>query len=344
MSTFNKILLGLLAIQLLLIVLMRIGGDHTSINPQAPLLPEFDSEAVTRLEIKAPRTDDKPAIALDQRGDAWLLSSHFDYPADATAVKTLLGKIAGMQSRGPTTVSEAAHKQLEVGADNYQRKLVLTGGEVTTLFLGSSPKFRKLTVRVDGAVETHSVANLSIGDVPVDMSDWVDPVYVDIPERTIAAITIETPATNLTLERSEGRWRLVGATTPDAPSLDQEAVGKLVTAAAKIELEEVVGGEAEERFGFASPQARITIGIDSGAANSPGPSGDGDAGAAPSTPEREIHLIEIGASSADRYYVRELGNSHIVSVEKTALSPLVEATVAALTDADATPAPPAPLP
>lgn len=338
MSTINKILIGVLGLQVLLIVLVRIGDHQPTIGHPEPLLPGLDQDKVSKIEIFDADHTDKPAVALAHKDDKWVVASHYDYPADDTAVKSLLGKLVGMESRGPTTTTRAAQKQLQVADDHYVRKLVLTDtkGETTTVYLGSSPKFHKLTVRIGGHEETHSVPVLTTGDASVQMSSWVDPVYVDIPVDSIESLAVENKNGTIGIDKGEdGGWRLAGADPSSAP-LAQDKVKPLLDKVSKIELEEVVGLEAKPEFGFDQPLARITVDQ-----KGTQPPADADAGVSAA---EEATIIEIGARKSDRYYLRELGKPYVVTVDAEAVDNLVNLSVDKLEEKPATPEPPTPRP
>jgi len=180
------------------------------------------------------------------------------------------------------------------------------------------------------------VQHLTAQDADDAMSSWIDPVFVVIPEDSMAAVTVENAAGTVALERdADLRWQLAeGAPLPagkTAPvSIDQKAVSAITGKLAKIEIETAVGTEAKPEFGLGEPTARITVGMASQGA-------EGEA------PAREVRIIEIGAKIGGSYHLRILDKPHIVTVKEEALKELVDLAIDELVD-EAAPPPVAPQP
>jgi hypothetical protein len=323
MSLVNKILLGLVAVQLGLFFLVR-GSNHTpSIAEAKPLLPGMAADKVTRVQIYGPSKSgtDKPEIDLVKKDGRWVLASHYDYPAKGDEVSALLGKLAAMESRGPLTTSPDRLAQLEVAKDNYQGKVVIEGGGKHTIWIGSSPKFRKLSVRIDDSNEVHAVSTITPDDLKTTLLTWADNVYMELDPKRMVALTVENANGTIALEKNaDGSWSQVaaaGKTPGKAPAktieLDQNKVNNIARKLERIELETVLGSKAEPAHGFDKPLARITVGL-KGAADKPG---------APA-PEREVSIIEIGAKTGGRYALRALDKAHVVGVAQSNFSELVE--------------------
>ncbi len=337
MTTLNKVLLALFVVQLALVGLCSTRHGTETLHKLEPLLPKYDSDSVTRVQIfsKSEGGDaNKPAIDLKKKDGEWVLASHFDYPADGTAVTSLVGKIASMESRGPATETSAGHKRLEVADDEFVRKIVLTNAAGdTTVFFGTSPKFKKLNVRLGGADATYLVQQLTAQDAPDKMASWIDPVYLMIPTDSMAAITVENPSGTVSLERdADKRWKLAEGVPPPpgktAPvSIDQKKVNDIADKLSKIELEEAVGTEAKPEFGLDKPTARVTIGM----------AAESDAKDAGEAPTREVRVLEIGAEKNGAYFVRVLDKPYIVTVKKDALKDIVDLDIGKVVDDTAPP-------
>jgi len=347
MTTLNKVLIALLVVQLGLVALCTTRQEAGTIGELEPLLPDYDAESVSRVQIYS-ATDGgdttKPAIDLQKKDGAWVLAGHFDYPADGTAVTSLVGKIATMQARGPATTTSAGHKRLKVADDDYVRKVVLTNaaGE-TTVYFGISPKFKKLNVRTAGSDDTYLVQQLTAQDANDQVSGWIDPVFVMIPVDTMTALTVENSKGIVSLERdADKRWQLAeGAPLPagkTAPvSIKQKAVDDIAGKLGKIEIEDVVGTEAKPEFGLDNPAARVTIGMAGESSASGGGTDESEA------PAREVRVVEIGAEKDGAYYVRVLDKPYIVTVKTASLKDVVDLEIGKLVD-DATPPPVTPKP
>src|SRR5687768_8030382 len=156
MSKQNLMLVALLGVQLLIIMGMRFGGDDHAITKSVAFLEGYDADKVTKIQILgAPKEKDGPepeSIALEKSGSTWGVATADGFPADQTKVKEFLEKLKKMNYRNKVVTSSKYHDKLEVSADKYQRKVIITqDGKDQTFFVGTSPSFKSLHVRLDGS-------------------------------------------------------------------------------------------------------------------------------------------------------------------------------------------------
>lgn len=350
MNKPNRILLGLLAVQIALVLLVRLGGEETAIGKLEPILPALAADKVERVrvfdstaepaegEAKAEqpaegKPGEVPSVDLVKKGDAWVLASHHDYPVDAAKVTDLLDKIGGMRSRGPIASGAARQKQLEVADDSYQRKVIVTsGGEDTTLYVGASAGSNQTSVRLAGQDAIHGVTGLTAFGVGERASAWVDGAYVDVPEDRIAALDVVNASGSFHFERAAdgGKWQVsIGGqplTPPAGMEINEAEVTKLVNKASKIYLAE----PGDPKRAIDKPLATVTLHVKpEAAAEPPAPEAGQDAGVTESAPSQapEQRVVEIAAADEkDRSYVREKGREVAVLVEALAVTDLVEVT------------------
>jgi hypothetical protein len=329
----NKILAGLLAVQLVLAIVMLTRDRGGGLAAPAPLTAGLDAKAVTRVQIFAKRDktatgDDKPALDLAKKGDAWVMASGFDYPVDATKIDTLVGNLARLQSRGPITTSAARHGQLGVADGGYERKLIITTAKGDQVFLVGGPAGAQRTaVRVGTGAAVHAVPSkdLSAWSIDTQAKGWVTGSYLEVPKDEVVAVTVKTAKGTVELDRSTGSWLVTENGAPyqlgAGESINTLAIDTAVAKATRLELA-APGDPARDA---ASPTATITI-RSKPPAPAPAPTSDGDAGveAAPpapaSVPDRVIDVVADG----ERYWVRERGNPRAVLVDKLALDDVVQ--------------------
>jgi hypothetical protein len=233
MSRIHRILAGALALQVILIALVWSSGDDRSLAKLEPIV-SLDAGAAVRIEIHDAPGEEKeagPAIEATRKGDGWVLSSHFDYPA--MDIASLLDKLAAMKSRGPMTTSEARHRQLRVADDRYERKLVLhaDSGEPLTLYLGTSAGRGKTAVRIGGDAAVHGVAGITANDAGTTVQSWIDTSYLEIDE--LQTLVVENQTGRFELRKVEGGWARhdgeAEVPVPAGKELDGAAIDRLVT-------------------------------------------------------------------------------------------------------------------
>jgi len=344
-NKLNRILLGVLAAQIALVLIFQLRGEDTTIGKLEPILPAFARDKVDRVRVfdrtaRAPEGEadqpaspkgkpgDKPSVDLVKKGSAWVLASHFDYPVSADKVTDLLDKIDGMRTRGAIASGAAREKQLEVADDSYQRKVIVTsGGKDTTFFVGASAGSRQTSVRLAGQEAIHGVTGLSAFGVGARASAWVEGAYVDVQPDRIASFDVVNAGGSFHLERSASGdgWQVTVGGQPLAPPAGMEInkgeIEKLAGKASRIFLSE----PGDPKRSIEKPLATVTLHLKPEQV----PVAGADAGAAESTLDQggADRVIEIAATDAkDRSYVREKGRNQAALVEALGVTDLVELT------------------
>ncbi|PLW69215.1 DUF4340 domain-containing protein [Pseudohalioglobus lutimaris] len=160
-------------------------------------------------------TDESGAtLELNRAGERWLLPGLENLPADTTRVEALLQQLTAADPGWSVAHSLAARQRFLVAHYHYRRKLTLSAldRELGTVYLGTSPGFRKVHARNDAADNIYAVA-LNLFDLPVDPGKWLDPSLLQI--RAPMAIN----ADGYTLQRTSGSWQLGSGATPDPREL-----------------------------------------------------------------------------------------------------------------------------
>jgi hypothetical protein len=291
LTRFHKILIGLLAVQLLLVVIVMSRGDDASALKERPLLAGFDAAKVTRLQVFSGK-DAKP-VDLVKRDASWVVASAFDYPADQAKISDALSPIAKLAAAEPMATQAGRHKQLHVADTDFERKLVITvAGKDVTLYIGSPAGARRAAVRIGGDDKVFAVAGISAAAVGSEPRQWVDTSYVKIAQGEIAKVIVQRdgqgdgktvefarpaqpPAAAGSGSGSDTGAGSGSAATPSPPadehwkvavggapitlgageSLDDEAVGRLVGEVATIDL----SAPADPKRDASKPTATVTI-------------------------------------------------------------------------------------
>jgi hypothetical protein len=274
MTRLNKVLAGVLVLQVLLAVLVLSRSGDTINLKQEPVLPGFDAATVTRLQIFENGAA-KPTVDL-VKGTAWVLASHWDYPADPAKIDAALAPLAKMTAgEDPVATSTSRHKQQKVADTDFDRKLVITGtgGKEITLFIGTT-KARRTSVRLAGDERVLGATGVSTPSaVP---RDWIAGSYSEIPRDDIDKISIQRGTSTLELDRTqaaapagsgsagsgsaapERTWRLAIDGAPAAlaagEQLDTYAIDTIVSAVSTIG-----AMPADPKRDASKPAATITV-------------------------------------------------------------------------------------
>ncbi len=250
-----QILIGLLLIQLVLVGVVYFPKGKT-VTGGAPLLSDLSADQITAITV----TDDKGnEISLKKQGDGWVLPDADDYPADSERISKLLDNLIAIKTDRLITKTPASQKRLEVAADKFQRKVVLTtdtGAE--TVFIGTSAGAKATHVRLDGQDETFLTDAITAWDAPAQASSWVDPTFVSVKKDDITAVTIENTKGTLAFTKdSDGNWTLAGLGADE--ELDSGKINAMLNQASKINLNAPIGKKAAPSLGLDDPQATVTV-------------------------------------------------------------------------------------
>ncbi len=355
LTRFHKILIAVLAIQLVLVVIVLTRSDDNVALKEQPVVAGFDAAKVTRLQVFAGAgagSDAAKRIDLVKRDAGWVMASAFDYPVDEARVTDVLAPIGKASAAAPIATQAARHKQLHVADDDFERKLVITmNGKDLTLYLGGPAGARRTAMRRGGTNDVFAVSGISAGTISVEPRAWVGPGYVKVPVDEIARVIVQRgPATvELTRPAAPAATGSAGpgsagpgsagpgsaapvatastATVGGAPialaageSLDVEAIDRLIAAAATID----PAAPADPKRDAAKPTATITI--------------ERKAAGAATPAQTVIDVIADGAS----YWVHDRGSPRAVLVDKARLDELVGVARDKLVKKPAPPAPATP--
>ena len=323
LTRLHKILIALLAVQIVLAIVVLVRGDDTGVIAEHTILASFDAAKVTRLQVWGDGA--KQPVDLQKKGDHWVVASSYDYPVDTSKIDAVLGPIAKMKAEAPIATQKTRHAQLHVADDQFDRKLVITmDGKDTTLYLGGSAGLRRTAVRIGGDDRVYAASDVTAWTAGAQASAWVDPEYLKIPEDEIAKVTIEHAGTQTELAKDDAKdktaWTVSIGGAPvklaAGESLDTAGIEKVVNDLSTIEMD----GPADPKRDAGQPTAVVTIERKATGATSQAPT--------------VLDIVEDG----DSYWVHERGTNRAADVGKSRLIDVVEVTRDKLVKAPAPPA------
>jgi hypothetical protein len=205
---------------LLLVLLIQCGIVAAVFWPQESLQQQsatrtfapFPVNAIDELHISD--EFDNEAV-LVRSGERWLLPDMENLPADAARVDALLHTLTTQTGIWPIAQSSAARQRFQVADYHYQKRLTLlsSGQELGTLYLGTSPGFRKVHARNAQQDEIYSIA-FNTFEIPAINDGWLDTRLLQVR----APLRIDTDLYNLYFEN--GRWMSATGGTPDKAELN----------------------------------------------------------------------------------------------------------------------------
>ena len=319
MSTLNKILLALLAVQVVGLVASQFTGT-ASARRTAParLFATLEADKVSKIEILGEPKDedsdpDQESMILEKINGKWGVASADHYPVNAEKVKELTEKLEKLRSRTTVLTGSKYHEKLEVSPEKYQRKVTVSaGGETSTFYVGSSPSFKNTHVRVDGSDDVYLVNEFGTSDLGTRAWSWVDRKYHDIPADDVWAVAVKNSKGSFVLEKdpTSSTWAAVGTTQ----ELDKSTVDDIVRKARSMSLEQPVSKGEQPEHGLSSPQATVML-----------TTGTSTIAGAPPKETRTV-TVKIGKKleKPAQYFVKSSDSPYVVRVSEWTVKPLIE--------------------
>jgi len=244
------VLSGLLAIQLVLIVAVNLTGeDYGAFQAEEKLL-SFDEKELDGLRIE----DGTVSVMLKKHEDKWRLPESGDFPASQSSVERLLDKLAALEKGWPVAKTRGAARRFKVDEEHFERKLVLLSGEETqaTLYVGSSPGFRKVYVRPGDGNEVFAV-NFNTWDAEAKADQWIDKDILTLDESDVERV--EMPG--VTLQREDGKLEVadLGEEEQTNGKESRALLGKLTG----LRIESLLGTEAKPEYRQDEPVLEIKM-------------------------------------------------------------------------------------
>jgi len=161
-------------------------------------------------------------VTLKKTGEVWHLPDYYNLPITPGKVESIIDKLSNSRAGWPVATTSAAQIRFEVAEDKHQRHVRLLKGskDLAALYIGTSPGFRKVHVRLSDADEIHAVV-LNTFEFPAQAKEWFDKNLAQ-PKGPIG--TIEGP--DFQIIKKDDQWAFK---TGDA-AVNNETFEKLLNA------------------------------------------------------------------------------------------------------------------
>ncbi|MEP5765295.1 MAG: DUF4340 domain-containing protein [Halieaceae bacterium] len=212
MNRISHILTLLLAAQLLLAATVFWPREQQGENDARAALLNVDGASVERIAI----SDSDNTVILQREGDGWVLPEYHSLPVDSTRLPRVLQQLPQLSRGWPVANSGAAAVRFEVSPEKYQRQVQYFQDEAEAgkLFIGTSPGFRKVHVRIDDTEPVYAVEFNSF-DLPAEATEWLDKNLLRVND--ITAIQ----GLDYSLELSAGSWVNADGNSPAQAEVDK---------------------------------------------------------------------------------------------------------------------------
>ncbi len=255
MKSRIMVLSGVLAAQLVLAAALNLTGEEYGAFQAEEKLLSFNKQELDGLRIE----DGTDSVVLKKQGGKWLLPVSGDYPASQRNVNRLLDKLAAMEKGWPVAKTRGAAQRFTVHEDQFERKLVLLSDDDTqaTLYVGSSPGFRKVYVRRGDGDEIFAV-DFNTWEADAKADNWIDKDILALDESNVERV--EMPG--LILQRADGKLQVVDLGEKEQTNGEESRalLGKLTG----LRIQSLLGTEAKPEYRQDEPTLELKMTRSSG--------------------------------------------------------------------------------
>lgn len=255
MNRGNQILVGILVLQIVLGVIV-FWPRQASVVAGEPLLSGVEVDQIARVTIRDAAGEQ---VQLTKKGGAWGLAGAGDYPAIENSVPELLDKLLGLTSGRLVAETADSHGRLQVADGNFahQVELKLQDGSLRTLYLGTSPSFGAIHVRVAGQNPVYLASDLSGSDVGTRVSNWIDTSYFSLPQDEVVGLRLENQNGTFEFQKAGEAWTMAGLAEDE--TLDEGSVTSLISRATSVRMLRPLGTEPLPSYGMDAPSAVLVL-------------------------------------------------------------------------------------
>jgi hypothetical protein len=264
-----RILAVLLAAQLVLAVAMSFTGPNlAAVRPDTALI-SLDDRKVDRIVMAGP---DKQQLVLAKQGDSWVLPGTAGFPADAAKVRHLLDRLTGLKRGFAVATTKGAQTRFKVSDSDFERRVLLEQGDkpLATIYFGTSPGLRRVHARSAGDDAVYT-ADFGLYEAPLKASDWEDKSVLHLNAGEIDGIEVggftitrapaqpagETGKHHGKTAATDAVWH--GQGLAENESLQQSNVAALAEKIAGLDIDSVLGTEAQPGYGLDKPALVLRV-------------------------------------------------------------------------------------
>ncbi len=250
MKRWIFILSGVLAAQLVLAAVLNLTGEEYGAFQAEEKLLSFKKQAVGGLRIE----DGTDSVVLNKQEGRWLLSERGDFPASQRDVERLLDKLAALEKGWSVAKTRGAARRFRVDKDQFERKLTLFSDDDTqaTLYVGSSPGFRKVYVRPGDGDEVFAV-DFNTWEADAKAEDWIDKDVLTLDDSDVARV--EMPG--IILQRADGKLQVVDL--GEKEQTNGEETRALLDKLTGLSIQSLLGTEAKPEYRQDQPALEVKM-------------------------------------------------------------------------------------
>jgi hypothetical protein len=241
------LLLVLFAGQVALTASLYWKDSGPEIMESTPLI-QFDTQAIDEIHIED-SSGNETILVRDTRG--WVIPELGSLPADWKKTQTLLDVVSSKTHGTPVADTVAARQRFRVASYHYRRRLsFISNGELReTIYLGTSPGFRRVHARNDTTDEIYSIP-FNTFDAPGEQNEWLDRSILQVAKPDLIA------GPGFQLVRDGDSWVNQNGGLPEARELEA-----LLIALASIQIDGVANEDDQRSVTELEPDLTLQLAV-----------------------------------------------------------------------------------
>ncbi|MBC62169.1 MAG: hypothetical protein CMP11_06895 [Zetaproteobacteria bacterium] len=240
MSKNISLLSIILVFQLGLTWFFQNKPSQTAVYQKTATLVDVNFDNINKINVTD--NENKEIILYKDKG-TWKLPDSDNFPVSQEKIDGLIKKIAGFKRPRPVGTSEIAAKQFSVSDDKFERKIDLFENDkkITTIFLGTSPGFRKVHLRLASEELTYSV-EFNTYDVPTKDQDWFEKDLLVFDKKDIESVKFE----KFNVLNQDGNYILEGLKQNEETKT--ETLSNLISSISNLSFSDVAGIKLKSNY------------------------------------------------------------------------------------------------
>ncbi len=211
MNRLTTLLAAALALQLALSVALLWPRENPGASDARLALMNVAADQVDKLIVSS----GEDSLLIQRAESGWVMPDYHGLPVQTSRLNRVLIDLPALPRGWPVASSDTAASRFQVAAEEFQRRVEFYRGEDSqgTVYVGTSPGFRKVHVRPADASQVFAVEFNSF-ELPLLAAEWLDKSLLQLRDVT------DIEGLDYRLSREGDRWRGSEAAPPSTDVVD----------------------------------------------------------------------------------------------------------------------------
>ena len=297
------VLVGVLVVLGLLVLILENpfgkSEEEKKVEEAQLLFPFFNKENVAKIEIISALGTTTTTLA--KQNNQWVVETLDNYPADQTAVKELLDKVAEMKTVQRASSNPEKQSVFQVDSSGVEAKLTDASGNVLAhLFAGkTTPEIFNSYVRAADSNDVYIVKGYLKATFDKGYRSWRDRTIFGFLKEDVTHLTIQSEEEEIALQiDAADKWQMLKPLVSSADGTEVETITDLMSS---LETDDFAESKDLSEYGLDAPKASITATLKDGSART----------------------LLIGKEESGSYYVKNADKAQIFELNKAQVDKLI---------------------